>query len=992
MDLPGDPIERAFSVESNLRVEGHAGLLSPQGGNALPRLVNRTIEVDEKEWLELHRNSQSELVHDKSETAGRIPKIGKGSTRRLSFWHRGLPIINPYAQAYAWWCAFLLFMDATYTAFVVPIGVGFNTSSIQWNWVGYWDFIAGVTFAVELLLSWSVAYVATRNLRKRIVLRRRKIAQFYIWHGTFIFDLISTLVFIIQCVGYGMGSAGSNTGSIIQIVQILRALRLLRLLKLLQQLFVMSLTAPQRQVPLINKALPVWLSYLGQLAYIVGLFLNFLACLWVFVAKRASMNNTWVNNYSPFVSEYGSSDPTADTLTKAEVDLIPGPVIYLAAAYWSLTAITTIGFGDITPITNAERGVMLLVEILGVLFFGILLGSITSLLQRASQEVKEAQMFREKMGHVTEWMGRSQLPRNVKEKIRCYYSEVWVRQQVVENDLNLFMELPTHLRAQVAWLSNRPIMDNIGVLKDLSPEVQYMITGRARPTKVPPGHEICVQGDVADCIWLLHEGDVVAIYHYKEGEIEKGPAIVGGSALLAATEGQFRVRPCGYRTMTACVLWEVSMQDLQLIVDSHPHAAEMLETRAREHLKESQAQHPHLWGLATSSIQDRSKNNVGRHDEHDEGSYHGDHSEMSEEEGFAGHTFEVKGRAVGRGDTDVDHPSDTLKHYGRHTNSFLKNQRRGSQKGAQQEDAGSVGHDSLLSRITITAPDDNHVVISMPAGNTTKPASHVARSSANSSSADNRADPSDSAYSADALPPPNMGQSHSGGTHEVCLEQWQRQRQPGSQQSTSQSGQDPLQHNRPDLAQQHAGPGDQTAGPGAASNMSSDVHRQQVRSNQTAGGSLESLVPEPLSLHSPQSQNMLQHRNEPHQRQQQQPAPLSRSSADVQLPDQRPPKGESAPDALSAVSVHGTGLHSGPVALSKSQSAHQGPAESLAGVSAPSDQVNSGGGPRLSGGVCCRDQQLDALHEQLQSLVQSSQNINDSLLRVHDQIQFLKSQ
>lgn len=33
-------------------------------------------------------------------------------------------------------------------------------------------------------------------------------------------------------------------------------------------------------------------------------------------------------------------------------------------------------------------------------------------------------MFREKMGHVTEWMQRAQLPRHVKEKIRCYYSEV----------------------------------------------------------------------------------------------------------------------------------------------------------------------------------------------------------------------------------------------------------------------------------------------------------------------------------------------------------------------------------------------------------------------------------------------------------------------------------------------------------------------------------------------------------------------------------------
>ena len=33
-----------------------------------------------------------------------------------------------------------------------------------------------------------------------------------------------------------------------------------------------------------------------------------------------------------------------------------------------------------------------------------------------------------------------------------------------------------------------------------------MIAGRATPTKVAPGHEICAQGDPADCIWLLHEG------------------------------------------------------------------------------------------------------------------------------------------------------------------------------------------------------------------------------------------------------------------------------------------------------------------------------------------------------------------------------------------------------------------------------------------------------------------------------------------------------
>lgn len=108
MDLPGDTFERNFSIEAGERVvDSQAGLLSPQGtsgastlpshkpavevpnndrcfvigGNALPRLVNRTVEVDEKQWLDLHKNSQSEPVQDNVEKAGRIPRISKGSTR-----------------------------------------------------------------------------------------------------------------------------------------------------------------------------------------------------------------------------------------------------------------------------------------------------------------------------------------------------------------------------------------------------------------------------------------------------------------------------------------------------------------------------------------------------------------------------------------------------------------------------------------------------------------------------------------------------------------------------------------------------------------------------------------------------------------------------------------------------------------------------------------------------------------------------------------------
>ena len=43
--------------------------------------------------------------------------------------------------------------------------------------------------------------------------------------------------------------------------------------------------------------------------------------------------------------------------------------------------------------------------------------------------------------------------------------QVWVRQKVVENDMSLFIELPQHLRAEVAWHWNKPILDKVHIFK-----------------------------------------------------------------------------------------------------------------------------------------------------------------------------------------------------------------------------------------------------------------------------------------------------------------------------------------------------------------------------------------------------------------------------------------------------------------------------------------------------------------------------------------------
>lgn len=311
-----------------------------------------------------------------------------------------------------------------------------------------------------------------------------------------------------------------------------------------------------------------------------------------------------------------------------------------------------------------------------------------------------------------------------------------------------------------------------------------------------------------------------------------------------------------------------------------------------------------------------------------------------------------------------------------------------SEKGAQQEDRGPVSHDSLLGRITITTPDDNHVVITMPAAEGTKPASHI---SPNSSNADNHADPSDSAYGSGAVPPSHAGQSPSGRLQDSSPEQWQQQQQQlGSHQIKGQSNPERLQQTQSDFGHQHAGSGHQAATPGDASNGPNSVQHQQARHRHAAGATSASLVSEPLSRHPPE----VRHDKHMTHHQQQQLAPLP--GADMRRLNQQQPKGDSAPGALSAdilaESVHDLGAQSAPVTCSEAQSSRQHPVESVNSLPAPPDQSESGRGPGFDSGVRCRDQQLDALSEQLQSLVQSFQSINDSVLRVHEQIESLKSQ
>ena len=124
------------------------------------------------------------------------------------------------------------------------------------------------------------------------------------------------------------------------------------------------------------------------------LFLShILACFWFYTAALSGADGdpTWVSTYDD-----GSA-----------LDA-PVHVQYLYSMYWALATLTTVGYGDVVPVNNTERGFALVALLVGALVFGYVISSISTLVAALD---RQASLSEEKMDAIKEYMRCRKFPR-----------------------------------------------------------------------------------------------------------------------------------------------------------------------------------------------------------------------------------------------------------------------------------------------------------------------------------------------------------------------------------------------------------------------------------------------------------------------------------------------------------------------------------------------------------------------------------------------------
>ncbi|KAK9833493.1 hypothetical protein WJX84_011953 [Apatococcus fuscideae] len=201
--------------------------------------------------------------------------------------------INPFSKLARTWFMAMLIGDGTYTAFIVPIFLAFRPEPDVFDWTNVVDWVAGSMYWIDIVANFMTGFVVRHhfNLKRKLVMEPHLIALYYVRHGTFLPDLIAALPFIVESVLVAIPD--TTNGFALHIVLLARLLRFTRVLRLMKALVFSSMTSHYN--PHLVKYVNIGMLFILNLAYAGAILINFVGCLWFYIATLQGLDNSWVN-------------------------------------------------------------------------------------------------------------------------------------------------------------------------------------------------------------------------------------------------------------------------------------------------------------------------------------------------------------------------------------------------------------------------------------------------------------------------------------------------------------------------------------------------------------------------------------------------------------------------------------------------------------------------------------------------------------------------
>ncbi|XP_043598424.1 potassium voltage-gated channel subfamily H member 2 isoform X3 [Bombus pyrosoma] len=456
------------------------------------------------------------------------PRIGKWTILHYS----------PFKAVWDW----VILLLVLYTAIFTPYVAAFVLSDPDYNSrknkkysddpIVIIDFIVDVTFIVDIIINFRTTFV---NSNDEVVSHPAKIAVHYL-KGWFIIDLVAAIPFDLFLVG-------SHTDETTTLIGLLKTARLLRLVRVARKIDRYS-----------EYGAAVLLLLMGTFA----LSAHWMACIWYAIgnAERPTLKSKvgWLDILANDTHQFYFHNNTGGPSIRSR---------YITALYFTFSSLTSVGFGNVAPNTDAEKIFTIIVMLIGSLMYASIFGNVSAIIQRLYSGTAR---YHTQMLRVREFIKFHQIPNPLRQRLEEYFQHAWTYTNGI--DMNSVLKgFPECLQADICLHLNRNLLNNCRAFEGASPGCLRALSLKFKTTHAPPGDTLVHRGDVLTSLYFISRGSI---------EILKGDVVMA----ILAKDDIFGENPCIYptvgkascnvRALTYCDLHKIHRDDLLDVLALYP--------------------------------------------------------------------------------------------------------------------------------------------------------------------------------------------------------------------------------------------------------------------------------------------------------------------------------------------------------------------------------------------------------------------------------------
>lgn len=188
---------------------------------------------------------------------------------------------------------------------------------------------------------------------------------------------------------------------------------------------------------------------------------------------------------------------------------------YITSLYWAFTTISTVGYGDITPVSLAERIMGICITFVGALLYSMIVANVTNII--TSLNARENQ-FRENMEIFNVYLRDVGANERLKERVIGYFEFLRTRHGTDLAGANLMDQLPTPLQAEILEVAYKKLFNRNPITRNMSTDFIRDLSLRLTQRIVLPEEWVYEAKGAADTMFFLREGYVAMVnpdMHFK---------------------------------------------------------------------------------------------------------------------------------------------------------------------------------------------------------------------------------------------------------------------------------------------------------------------------------------------------------------------------------------------------------------------------------------------------------------------------------------------